>query len=204
MSYYYVYRITNKKEGKYYIGSRSSTLKPEDDLGHIYFSSSSNKKFIDDQLKDPDNFIYEIIEIFPSYEKAVSYETELLQELDVRNDSNYYNGRSSLGFPPVNSRATKYTLSYLGNLIKLARKERGISQQELSERVNLSRGTICKIEEGNPNVSIGSVFEICFVLGIPLLGCNEKDVYNLATMLSYIHRILPDRLSSNILVDDDF
>lgn len=205
MNYHYVYRITDMKREKYYIGSRTSTLKPEEDLGHIYFSSSPNKKFIEEQKTFPKNFIYEIIEIFDNKKQAEEYERELIKQLNASSDKNYYNGRTTLEFESVTSNVTNHTLSYLGDLIKLARKERGISQEELAERIHSSRSKINRIEAGNAKVSIGTVFEACFVLGIPLMGCNKKHIYNLSQMLSYLNRLIPDGIpNKNITLNDNF
>jgi len=102
------------------------------------------------------------------------------------------------------SRATKSTLSYLGNLIKLARKERGISQEELGKRIGNSRSSIQRIEAGNPECAIGSVFEACFVLGIPLMGCDKEHINNLSRMLSYMNKLLPEGIPNKNIVFDDF
>lgn len=203
--YHYVYKIIDKKRKKYYIGSRSSNIKPEEDLGHIYFSSSPNKKFLEEQRKMPDQFEYEIIKTFPNVAEAFKHERELIQQTNAINDKNYYNGRTRLEFVEVKSRVTKITVSYLGNLIKLARKESGFSQEELAERINGSRSLIQRIESGNIKVSIGSVFEACFVLGIPLMGCDKEHVNNLSRMISYMNKLIPDGIPNrNIVVDDDF
>ncbi len=104
-----------------------------------------------------------------------------------------------------NSRVTKNTVSYLGNLIRLARRERGFSQEELAERMGSTRMTINRIENGNTQVAIGTVFEACFIVGIPLLGCDEKHVNNLSRMLSYMNKLLPDNIpAKNIIINDDF
>ena len=200
--YHYVYRITDKKREMYYIGSRSSDLKPEDDLGSVYFSSSSNNQFLKDQKNDPSRFIYEIIKEFPNENQAVDYERRLIEHTNARNDPDYYNGRMRLGFSSIDSRATKSTVSYLGNLIKLARKERGMSQEELAERLNIGRSTVNRIEAGNTKVSIGTVFEACFLVGIPLFGCDEKHIHNLSTMMIYMHKLIPERIANKIVVDD--
>jgi len=205
MNYYYVYKITDKKRQKYYIGARASTIKPDQDLGNVYFSSSTNKNFIAEQKKTPNQFTYEIIKIFHYMEQALEYERELIQQNNALNDENYYNCCTRLEFAAVNSRATKNTVSYIGKLIRLARKERGISQQELAERINVSRGVIQRIESGNTKVKIGSVFEACFVLGIPLMGCDKEHISNLSKMLSYINKLIPDNIpNKNIAVNDDF
>jgi len=202
--YHYVYRITDKKRDKYYIGCRSSTIKPEEDLGYVYFSSSTIKQFIEEQRKDPSQFIYEIIETFPDIQSAGEYEKTLIDQTNALNDPKYYNGRNRLGFFSIDSRATKHTVSYLGSLIKLARKERGISQDELAEKINVTRMTVNRIEMGNTKVAIGTVFEACFILGIPLFGCDEKHIHNLSTMMLYMHKLIPERISNRIVVDDNF
>ncbi len=203
--YCYVYKITDKKRMKYYIGSRQSPIKPEEDLGHKYFSSSTNRKFIKEQEDDPSQFEYEVIKEHPNILQALEHEKELLQQVDARSNEKYYNGRSKLKFAPINSRMTKNTVSYLGNLIKLARKERGFTQEELAERIGSSRMTINRIESGNTQAAIGTVFEACFIVGIPLLGCDEKHVNNLSKMLSYMNKLLPERLTNKFTsINDDF
>jgi len=204
MIYYYVYKITDKKRKKYYIGSRSSEIKPEQDLGHIYFSSSGNKKFITEQRKNPTQFNYEIIKTFSNKLQALKYEKELIQQKNALNNKNYYNGRTRLKFVEINSNVTKNTVSYLGNLISLARKERGFSQEELSKRLNVSRSKIQRIESGNTKVSIGSVFEACYILGIPLFGGDKEHITNLSGMLSYMNKLIPERIPNKIIIDDDF
>ena len=203
--YYYVYKITDKKRNKFYIGSRSSKIPPEQDLGKIYFSSSENKKFIKEQIEKSDQFIYEVIKIFPDYEQASDYEIELLKQENATSDKNYYNRKISKSkFIKPESNVTKNTVKYLGNLIGIARKERGYTQQELAERTGISRMTVVRIESGSTKVAIGTVFEVCFLLGIPLLGCDEKYINNLTRMLSYMNKFIPERISNKFVVDDDF
>lgn len=201
--YHYVYKINNKKTKQYYIGGRSSKVKPEEDLGHEYFSSSCNKRFINEQKENPEQFVYEIIKTFSNRKEAFEYETELI--LQNKNDEKCFNGRIRLEFEDVSSRATKNTLLYLANLIKIARKERGITQEELAERIGVSRMKVNRIESGNSQVAIGSVFEACFVLGIPLMGCDKEHINNLSKMLSYINKFLPENIPSrDVNFNDDF
>lgn len=51
--FYYVYCITNLVTGKKYIGSRTSHIEPEFDLGYVYKSSSHNIEFINDLKTNP-------------------------------------------------------------------------------------------------------------------------------------------------------
>lgn len=56
----------------------------------------------------------------------------------------------------------------LGLMIRSARIERNLTVDELAERAGVSRGLIYRAEEGDMGCSIGAVFEIATILGIPL------------------------------------
>jgi transcriptional regulator with XRE-family HTH domain len=60
----------------------------------------------------------------------------------------------------------KRALNKLGQDLKNARKRRRIPIQLVAERASLSRGTLSKIEKGDPGVSIGAYARVLFVLGI--------------------------------------
>lgn len=51
-------------------------------------------------------------------------------------------------------------------MVRLARRARGISQEELAERVDLSRNTIARIEGTLQDPTVATFTDICFVLGI--------------------------------------
>lgn len=53
---------------------------------------------------------------------------------------------------------------YLGLNIAYYRKERGLSQSQLAELVNISRTHMSRIETADCAVSLDVVFEICDVL----------------------------------------
>jgi len=89
--YYYVYRITNTEDKKHYYGSRKSKIHPTQDLGKVYFSSSTNKKFIKDQKCNPKNFKYKIIKTFNASDESKIYESKLHLKFDVKNNINFYN-----------------------------------------------------------------------------------------------------------------
>jgi len=98
--YHYIYRITNIRENKHYIGVRSSSITPYDDLGKKYFSSSTDSEFIKSQKEHPENFIYYIIEIFNTREEALKHEIYLHDKFNVAVNENFYNKakQTSLGF----------------------------------------------------------------------------------------------------------
>jgi len=68
-------------------------------------------------------------------------------------------------------------LTQLGENIKLAYKRRKLTQTMLSQRTGLSRLTIRKIEQGDPNVSIGHYVSVLAVLGLvdDLLDVAKDD-----------------------------
>ena len=55
---------------------------------------------------------------------------------------------------------------YLGLNIAYYRKERGLSQSQLAELVNISRTHMSRIENADCAVSLDVVFDICDALGI--------------------------------------
>lgn len=65
---------------------------------------------------------------------------------------------------------TMETLTILGNLIRVTRKEQKIPASGLAERAGISRGTLIRIESGDPRCEIGLVFEVASILGIELFG----------------------------------
>lgn len=89
--YHYVYQITEKSTNKKYIGVRSSKLKPEDDLGIKYFSSSTNKDFIKRQKSNPADFIYEILSTYDDRSLAISEEVKLHEMYNVDVNGDFYN-----------------------------------------------------------------------------------------------------------------
>lgn len=84
----YVYRLTDKVTGKYYIGSNYKKGCCATWLGTRYFTSS---KLIRGLFQyDPDRFVREILVIGdPDY--VLDFETRLLEKLDAKNDHGSYN-----------------------------------------------------------------------------------------------------------------
>lgn len=98
--YYYVYRITNNVENKHYYGKRCSKYPPNQDLGIRYFSSSTDKMFIEDQKTNRDNYRYKIIKVCENKTDAVLYEIKLHNKFNVGVNINFYNKskQTSVGF----------------------------------------------------------------------------------------------------------
>ena len=102
-------------------------------------------------------------------------------------------------------RHTRDAVELLGKLIRLGRKERRMTEEELSGRAGISRRTLQKIERGDPKCEIGLVFEVASLVGVSLFGDERK-----AAITGYIERIndklalLPQSVRSKVKVYDDF
>ncbi len=94
MSYieeHYTYEIRNVCIWKKYLGVRSCLGDPTEDIGVKYFSSSSDKEFIKDQKKNPQDYEYSIIGLFDTRKEAEQHEIEMHLFYDVANNKNFYN-----------------------------------------------------------------------------------------------------------------
>ncbi len=63
-------------------------------------------------------------------------------------------------------KATRQALSKLGEDIAVARKKRRISTISMAERAFISRGTLYKLEKGDPSVSMGVYATVLTILGL--------------------------------------
>lgn len=66
------------------------------------------------------------------------------------------------------SRLTLDGLALLARQIRLARKQRKISERDLAARAGIARSTLQLIEKGDPKVEIGLVFETAVIAGVTL------------------------------------
>jgi transcriptional regulator with XRE-family HTH domain len=94
----------------------------------------------------------------------------------------------------------------LGAQIRLARRERRWSQDELAERAGITARTVYKIEHGDLSVGLGSTFEAAALLGVPLFHAERSrlgaDLDRIEALSALLPR--PIRLSSTDEVNDDF
>ena len=96
-----VYRITNIVERKHYYGYKSCGKRdPKEIIGKTYFSSSSDKEFIEEQKNHPERFRYKIVARFSTKEEAFEREILLHRLFDVGANSSFYNKvkQTSSGF----------------------------------------------------------------------------------------------------------
>lgn len=66
------------------------------------------------------------------------------------------------------------TLKELGTNIKLARKRRRLTEEQVAERAGIARSTLQHIEKGEAGVAISSYVQVLFVLGL------NKDLQKVA------------------------
>jgi ribosome-binding protein aMBF1 (putative translation factor) len=97
------------------------------------------------------------------------------------------------------SPVTLDALRVMAGLIRLYRSERGLSVQNLADRLGVSRGLVQRIEAGNPKCEIGVVFEVATLLGIqlfspstPLADVADHIGAKIAVLPKAIHRIAPE------------
>ncbi len=101
---------------------------------------------------------------------------------------------------------SKYSLeavSLLAQQIKLGRKQRRWSEQNLADRAGISRVTLRKIENGEMSCAIGLFFEVAMLVGVNLF---EQDVVSFSRHIESVKdkvALLPKRIRAKV-VDDDF
>lgn len=73
-------------------------------------------------------------------------------------------------FGKVMPRALGQALELMGEQIKLARRRRHLSMQDIADRATVTRLTVSKVEHGDPTVSMGIYARVLFALNL------EKDL----------------------------
>jgi DNA-binding XRE family transcriptional regulator len=102
-------------------------------------------------------------------------------------------------------RPTRDAVELLGKLIRLGRKERKMTEEDLAGRAGISRRTLQKIERGDLKCEIGLVFEVANLVGVKLFGDEESvNLYRNKNRIDAILALLPKRVRSIVKVDDEF
>lgn len=96
-------------------------------------------------------------------------------------------------------------LALMGKAVRLGRKQRRLTAQELAERVGVSRSTLQRIEKGDPRVEIGLVFEAAAVVGVELFDADDRDIAGLSRRTDDRLALLPKHVhKAGRKVFDDF
>ncbi len=85
-------------------------------------------------------------------------------------------------------------LRKLGRELAIARRKRGISTQDMASRLFVSRGTLWRLERGDPNVAIGTLATACFVLQLHDRLANLAAPASDTLALSLDEKNLPKRI----------
>ncbi len=135
---HYVYRITNIADNKHYYGTRTTNVKPIEDIGIQYFSSSFDKKFIQDQKNNPLNYKYKVVRIFNSRKKALELEIKLHQKFEVSINESFYNRskQTSTGFDTTGTTRI-FTQEHKDNMSKAGKGR--ITSDITKEKISKSR-----------------------------------------------------------------
>jgi transcriptional regulator with XRE-family HTH domain len=101
------------------------------------------------------------------------------------------------------ARYTIAAVELLGTLVQLERKTRRMTAQDLADRLGIDRGTLQRLEQGDPKVELGLAFEACAILAIPLF---EEDTRGITMRLDEAGKrvaLLPKKTRPKILSADD-
>jgi DNA-binding XRE family transcriptional regulator len=79
---------------------------------------------------------------------------------------------------PAYSRYGRDAALMLGQLIRLARIDRKLTQEQLAERADVSRGLVHRIEKGDLGCAIGAVFEVAAIVGVRLFDADQSRLAN--------------------------
>jgi len=74
------------------------------------------------------------------------------------------------------SRYNLQALSLLGNQIRESRIQARMTSAALAERAGISRSLLQRIEKGDPGCTIGAVFEVATIVGIPLFDADSREL----------------------------
>jgi hypothetical protein len=144
---HYTYIITDTLTNKMYIGVRSSDIEPINDIGVLYFSSSSNQEFIKEQHINPNRFRYDVIKIFDNRTDALENEIALHKIYDVGNNPMFYNlqSQNSSGIDFTGKTHTESAKLKIGNASRI----RGISQKAKENLLWQSKNRVRTDDEKN-------------------------------------------------------
>ena len=105
----------------------------------------------------------------------------------------------------IYSRYTREAALLLGKQIRLGRKQRKWTEQELAERANISRATLRKIEQGELSVTIGLVLEAAALVGVKLFDPERTSLDDHLARADDKLALLPRAVRQRgKAVDDDF
>ena len=106
--------------------------------------------------------------------------------------------------PRTFSPLTAEAFRLLGARIRLARRERRWTLQELADRVGVTAVTMRKVERGDPSVRLGVAFEAATLTGVPLFHEDRSRRRLEAERIDDRLAVLPKYVRRPVEVNDDF
>lgn len=106
--------------------------------------------------------------------------------------------------PRTYSPLTVEAAKLLGARVRLARRERRWTLQELADRIGVSHVTMRKVERGDLTVALGVAFEAAAVVGVPLFHEDRSRRLLEAGRVDDRLAVLPQLVRKPLEVDDDF
>ncbi len=99
----------------------------------------------------------------------------------------------------------KAALAHFALLLRVRRKEKRLTLDELADRLGASTPTVRSMLDGAPTVAIGTYFEAAHILGVPLFDPDSDRFAVTASKTADIESLLPKRIvNREEVVDDDF
>jgi transcriptional regulator with XRE-family HTH domain len=92
----------------------------------------------------------------------------------------------------------------LGARVRLARRERHWTVEELADRVGVTHVTMRKVERGDLTVGLGVAFEAAAVVGVALFHEDSSHRSLEAGRVDDRLAVLPQLVRRPVEVDDDF
>jgi transcriptional regulator with XRE-family HTH domain len=104
------------------------------------------------------------------------------------------------------TRAAADATGVLGNQIKLARHARGWTIADFAARLGVNDRTVRKLEAGAPTVSIGTVFNAAFLVGVNLFGLTGAELARARRQGQETLALLPDKVRKPVVKEagDEF
>lgn len=103
------------------------------------------------------------------------------------------------------SRYAQDALVLTGQSIRAARIEQRLQMSEMAERAGISRALLRRIERGEPGTSIGAVFEVAAIVGVPLFEAERGRLAGHLSRQGDKLSLLPSAVRARRLeVKDDF
>ena len=103
------------------------------------------------------------------------------------------------------SRYTSDALALVGQLVREARLSKALTTTDLAARAGVSRALLQRIERGDPGCSIGAVFEVASICGVPLFEMDQRQLSVKLALQREKMALLPKSVrTSAVDVNDDF